>query len=149
MLDCVHDHARHPRQHAVDDEARRVVDEDRRACAAFVADVRDGRERDVVRLGAARTTSTSGISATGLKKCIPTTRSGRRSSDAMSVTESDDVFVASTHSARTTSSSSANTCFFTVELLEDGLEHEVAVGEAVVGRAARDERGEEARLPSS
>ena len=33
-----------------------------------------------------------------------------------------------------------------LELLEDGLEHEVAVGEVVVGRGGRDDRGEEPGL---
>ena len=50
VLDGVHDHARHPRQHAVDDEARRVVDEDR-SLAQLLADVPHRRERHVVRLG--------------------------------------------------------------------------------------------------
>jgi hypothetical protein len=44
----------------------------------------------------ARTTSTSGISGAGLKKCIPTTRSGDDVAAAISVTDSADVFVAST-----------------------------------------------------
>ena len=47
--------------------------------------------------------------ATGLKKWNPTTRSGCASPDAISVTDSEDVFVASTQSGRTTASTSANT----------------------------------------
>ena len=60
-----------------------------------------------------RTSSTSGRTATGLKKCMPTTRSGCSRSAPISVTESDDVFVASTHSGETTRSSSAKTSFLT------------------------------------
>ena len=53
-----------------------------------------------------RTSSTSGISATGLKKCMPT-------SAPISSTDSDEVFVASTQSGPTTARSSAKTCCFT------------------------------------
>ena len=60
-------------------------------------------------VSAARITSTSGRTATGLKKCIPATRSGCWSSAAISVTDNDEVFVASTHSGDTTRSSSAKT----------------------------------------
>ena len=49
-------------------------------------------------------TSTSGITGAGLKKCIPTTRPGSWHADAIDVTESDDVFVASRHSWLTTPS---------------------------------------------
>ena len=53
----------------------------------------------------ARTISTSGIRGAGLKKCIPTARSGRFSTDAISVTESAEVLVARIVSSRTTDSS--------------------------------------------
>ena len=39
-------------------------------------------------------TSTSAISGTGLKKCMPTTRSGRRVTDPIAATDSELVFVA-------------------------------------------------------
>ena len=60
-------------------------------------------------MAAARTTSTSGITATGLKKWNPTTRSGWASPAAISVTDREEVLVASTQSGRTTASTSANT----------------------------------------
>ena len=60
-----------------------------------------------------RISSTSGITATGLKKWTPTSRSGWARSAPISVTDREDVFVASTQSSRTTASSSAKTCFFT------------------------------------
>ena len=60
-------------------------------------------------VAAPRTTSTSGIMATGLKKWKPATRSGCASPDAISVTDSEEVFVASTQSGRTTASTSAST----------------------------------------
>ncbi len=76
-----------------------------------------------------RTTSTSFSTGAGLKKCIPTTRSGRPVTSAISVTESADVLV-----ARIASGASRR-----IELLEDGrlgrdvldhgLDHEVAAGE--------------------
>ena len=37
----------------------------------------------------------------GLKKCMPTTRSGGDAADARAVTDSDEVLVASTHSSST------------------------------------------------
>ena len=58
------------------------------------------------------TTSTSGIAATGLKKCSPTTRSGCCRSAAIAVTDSAEVFVARIVVGEMTVSSSANTFFF-------------------------------------
>ena len=46
-----------------------------------------------------RTTSTSFMMCTGLKKCIPTTRSGCAVASAIFVMDSDEVFVASTTEA--------------------------------------------------
>ncbi len=57
---------------------------------------------------AVRTTSTSGISGAGLKKCRPTTRSGRPLADAMAVTDSAEVLVARIVSGRQSAWSSAN-----------------------------------------
>ena len=59
------------------------------------------------------TISSSGITATGLKKWKPTTRSGCSRSAAISVIDSDEVLVASTHSGETTFSTAAKTCFLT------------------------------------
>ena len=60
----------------------------------------------------ARTISTSGMSGAGLKKCMPTTRSGDDVAAAISVTESAEVFVARMQSGRTIRSSSANSAVF-------------------------------------
>ena len=57
--------------------------------------------------------SSSGMTATGLKKWNPTTRSGCASSAAISVIDSDEVLVARTHSGLTIASTSAQTCFLT------------------------------------
>ena len=54
------------------------------------------------------TTSTSFITGAGLKKCMPTTRSGPGTPAAISVTLSDEVLVASTQSSRTTSATLPN-----------------------------------------
>jgi hypothetical protein len=51
------------------------------------------------------TISSSGITATGLKKCIPTTRCGCARPSAIAVRDSDEVLLASTHSGETTASS--------------------------------------------
>ena len=58
------------------------------------------------------TTSTSGISGAGLKKCMPTMRSGRLAPRAIAVTDNDDVFVARMHCGDTTFSSSATSSRF-------------------------------------
>ena len=50
------------------------------------------------------TTSTSFISGTGLKKCMPTKRCGRRRPCAMAVIEIDEVLLASTQSSATMAS---------------------------------------------
>ncbi len=47
------------------------------------------------------TTSSSRITGGGLKKCIPTTRSGRLAAPATAVTSNDEVLVASTQSSAT------------------------------------------------
>mmetsp|Transcript_28161 Transcript_28161/g.39324 ORF Transcript_28161/g.39324 Transcript_28161/m.39324 type:complete len:206 (-) Transcript_28161:108-725(-) len=57
-------------------------------------------------------TSTKGILPTGLKKWIPTHRSGLASTEASSVMESELVFVAITQSGLTVFSSSKNIFFF-------------------------------------
>ncbi len=56
-----------------------------------------------------RTISSSGRIATGLKKWKPTTRSGCLSFEAISVTDSEEVFVARMACSGTTASTSANT----------------------------------------
>ncbi len=53
------------------------------------------------------------MTATGLKKWKPTTRSGFFRSAAISVIDSEEVLVASTHSAVTMASTSAQTVFLT------------------------------------
>jgi hypothetical protein len=57
--------------------------------------------------------SSNGMTATGLKKWKPTTRSGWARSLAISVIDRLDVFVASTQVSETTASHSAKTCFLT------------------------------------
>ena len=54
------------------------------------------------------TTSTSFISGTGLKKCMPTRRCGRCKPLAIAVTEIDEVLLASTQSGATMASSCWN-----------------------------------------
>jgi hypothetical protein len=63
-------------------------------------------------LSSPATTSTSSISAGGLKKCMPTTRSGPGTAEAIAVTESEDVLVASTALGPQTLASRSNRCRF-------------------------------------
>ena len=62
----------------------------------------------------ARTISSSGMTATGLKKWKPTRRSGCSRSSAIAVTESEEVLVARMHSGETIASTSSKTCFLTL-----------------------------------
>ena len=58
------------------------------------------------------TTSTSLITGAGLKKCIPTTRSGPGTPAAISVTESDEVLVASTQAGSTAAATEPSSSSF-------------------------------------
>ncbi len=62
---------------------------------------------------APRTTSTTFISGTGLKKWYPATRSGRLHAAAIAVIDSEDVLLTSTASGATIASSSMNKSRFT------------------------------------
>jgi hypothetical protein len=83
--------------------------------------------------------SSSGMTATGLKKWKPTTRSGCSRSLAISVIDSEEVFVASTHSVGDDRLDLGEDLLLDRHLLEDGLDDEVGVGEAVLGRRAGDQ----------
>src|SRR5690625_536463 len=112
-------------------------------------------------------TSTNGSTATGLKKWMPTTRSGWSRSVAISVTDSEEVLVASTHWAGTIRSNSASTCFLmgissktasmtrsasvfeempikkqVLAELERILDDQIRVGKHTAVRAAADQSGE-------
>ena len=60
-------------------------------------------------LSSARMISTSGISGAGLKKCMPTTRSGVDTADAISVTDSADAVIATNTSALSVTEIAAGT----------------------------------------
>jgi len=60
-----------------------------------------------------RTTSTSFMTGTGLKKCKPSTRSGRWVAAASSTMVSDEVLLAMRAAGAKSTSSSANSAFFT------------------------------------
>ena len=77
------------------------------------------------------TTSTSFITGAGLKKCRPMTSPGRDVAAAHSITGSDDVVVARIAPGLQISSRAANTRPLDVELLGDGLDDEVDVGEVL------------------
>ena len=75
---------------------------------------------------------------------MPTTRCGVETAEAISVTESAEVFVASTVSAGQMPSSSAQS-LLRRELLDDRLDHEVAVGE--VGEVGRQREPPDRDIP--
>ena len=72
------------------------------------------------------TTSTSFMTAAGLKKCMPMTSAGREVAAAHSMTGSDEVVVASTAPGLQISSRSANSGLLDREVLDDGLDDQVA-----------------------
>ena len=135
-------------QDAVDDEPRSVMAADdllaERAPTPAAASTASSE------LSSAWTISTSGISGAGLKKCIPTTRSGEAVAAAISVTESAEVFVARIASGRQIRSSSANSSTLRLELLDDRLDHEVAAREHLeIRRGARVEQSPRRDAPAS
>ena len=147
MLDGVHDHPRHAREHAVDDEARRVVDEDR-PLAQFLADVPDGRERRVVRLGGPHDLEqrhqSDRVEEVHARNPLGPTQVGGHVGDR------EGRGVRREHAL--VAHQLLELCehlLLHLELLEHGLEHQVAVGEAFVVRAPRDEGREKRPLPSS
>ena len=94
------------------------------------------RVADVTSVANPETTSTSGSSGAGLKKCRPTRRPGLRRAPPMAVTDREEVLVASRQSSPTTSSSARNSSCLTSSRSSDGLDDEGAVrevGEALGG----------------
>ena len=85
------------------------------------------------------------MSGAGLKKCIPTTRSGVDVAAAISVTDSADVFVARIASGRVMRLELGEQLELGLEILDDRLDHEVAVGE--VGEVGRDAQPPERDVP--
>ena len=83
------------------------------------------------------TTSTSFISAGGLKKCMPQIRSGRAASAAIALTESEEVLVASTASAPQAASRRGEQVALELELLGRGLDHDAAAGRGPRARPPR------------
>jgi hypothetical protein len=96
------------------------------------------------------TTSTSFISGTGLKKCMPTSAPGRFSPLASAVIEIDDVFDARTPLADDRLEV-AKERPLGVGVLDDRLDDEARSPAASASRARRDPRGDRLRLgrPSS
>ena len=78
-----------------------------------------------------RTTSTSLSTGAGLKKCMPTTLDGRLVATEISVTDSDDVFVARIVSGRQILSAGGEDLLLEVESLRHRLDHHVDVGEVL------------------
>ena len=77
------------------------------------------------------------MSATGLKKWKPTTRSGCCRFSAIAVTDSEEVLVSSTQVSDDDGLDLGEDLLLDLEVLEDGLDHDVGVGERVLGRSSR------------
>ena len=86
----------------------------------------------------ARTTSTSAITGTGLKKCMPITRSGRPVAAASVAIGIDEVFEARIASAGSTLVGAAEDVRLHGRVLDDGLDHQVGRDELVHGLDARE-----------
>ena len=79
------------------------------------------------------TTSTSFMTVAGLKKCMPTTSAGRPLACAHSMTGRLEVVVASTAPGLAISVEVGEQRLLDRQLLDDGLDDQVDVGEAVDG----------------
>ena len=136
-------------QQPVDDEAAVVAGGDGRL-AELLAELEAESVRASSPVSSARTTSSSGITWAGLKKCRPRKRSGaRRSPPPARRPTSDEVLVAKKASGLTIASTSRHISSLRVEVLGDRLDHEVAVGEVgVVERRRRSGRGSRRRRPA-
>ena len=124
---------------AVDDEAGRGPRVHRHLAPRLRGLVDDG---PAVAGGVASplTTSTSGSTGAGLKKCMPTTRPGCFRPAASAVIDSDDVFDARIASGATTTLSSRNNLRFDVEILDDRLDHQFRADEVAKRVHRRDPR---------
>ena len=90
---------------------------------------------------AVRTTSTSGSTGAGLKKCMPTTRSGVCVASAICVTESAEVLVARIAGGGSEAVELAEQLALDLEILEGRLDHELAARE--VGELGRQRQAAE------
>ena len=81
-----------------------------------------------------RTTSTRDMAGAGLKKWMPQTRSGRPVSMASSTTGRVEVLVAMIVRSAHTRSSSVKRCFFTRQVLDHRLDHDVGLRPAARSR---------------
>ena len=115
---------------AVGDEAGAVLGADRRP-AHPLGRPRSPRPAPPRRSSSVATTSTSFISAGGLKKCMPTTRSGLGTPAAISVTRSEEVLVARIVSGPQTSASCGEQLALQLEVLGRRLDHQLAAGQPV------------------
>ena len=84
-----------------------------------------------------RTTSTSAITGAGLKKCMPTMRSGCFSPAASAVIDSDEVLLARIASAAGTDLQVLEQAHLGREILDDRLDHQA-------GRRQRDRGSDKA-----
>ena len=112
----------------VDDEARGVGAAHRRLAPGGGGVVR-ARRGGLASVAEPETTSTSGSSGAGLKKCRPTKRPGCAGRRAMAVTDREEVLVASRQSSPTSPSSAREQLLLDVQPLDDRLDDQAAVGE--------------------
>jgi hypothetical protein len=142
MLDRIHDRACHPRQHSIDDEPRVVAHKDR-ALAELLSDRPQGCQRLFRRLVAAHHLQQrhygDRIEEMHSRNALGPVEPGRHVRDGQrGGIRGDDAVIR--HDRREL----RQDLLLHVEILEDRLEHEVAVREAVVAGFAGDERSKKA-----
>ena len=137
VLERIEDDTHLAREDAVDDEAGRVPDEDR-ALAQLFGEGPGRRESRVVRVGGAdelhERQDRDGVEEVDADVCA---HLGDRKAGGV---RGEDAVVPRVLAQLGEDS------LLRLELLEDGLQDEIAVGEVLVGRSGRDDRAEEARL---
>ena len=129
FLGGAHGFAEVRHQHAIDEEARASSCRQWRACRS-VARTRGRAAPAADRVISARITSTSGMRATGLKKCRPISRAGCASFSASCSSTMLEVLVASTALGFICGSSLRVQLPLGLEVLEDGLDHDVGLRHA-------------------
>ena len=136
LVDGGDDLAEEPGEQPVHHE-RRCVGDEHAGLAQRLADRERGRQRWRRRSARPARSPAAACTATGLKKWNPTTRSGCASSAAISVTDSDEVLVARTHSGADDGLDLREHLLLDRQVLEHRLDHEVGVGEGVLVDASR------------
>ena len=140
--------SRYGHEQAVHDEARLVAWRGPASCPGCAANATASSNASG-EVSGERTTSTSFMSGTGLKKCRPTKRSARLVVAAISVIDSDEVLEAKIACGGAGGVEGLEDLALGVEVLDHHLDHEVAVAEVLERRSCPSSRPRTSALRSA